>query len=170
MSNSRRVTIEPESAEDEDVIRAVHVAAFPTQAEADLVSALRKNMDSQISLVAKAPEVIGHVMLSRMSVEGDGRAYRALGLGPVAVLPEHQARGVGSALIRKALRQAATLGNELVFVVGEPDYYGRFGFSADAAMPFASPYAGPYFMVRSLDARMPRLGTAAYAPAFAQLV
>ena len=61
MSNPQRVIIEPESAEDEDVIRAVHVAAFPTQAEADLVGALRKNMDSQISLVAKAPEVIGHV-------------------------------------------------------------------------------------------------------------
>ncbi len=162
--------VQPESREDSDGIRAVHLAVFPTPAEADLVQMLHDDLDSQISLVAKdGAQVVGHVMLSRMQVEGDGRSYRALGLGPVAVIPELQRRGVGSALIDEAMRLAEQRGEEIVFLLGEPDYYRRFGFSREAAAPFASPYAGPYFMAKSFGSPLPASGTAAYAPAFAQL-
>ena len=61
------------------------------------------------------------------------------------MLPQRQTPGIGSALIRAALAQPDRRGEEMVFLVGEPDYYGRFGFSAETAAPFASPYAGPYF-------------------------
>ena len=160
----------PESWDDADGIRAVHLAAFPTSAEADLVGRLQDDLSSEISLVAKEGErVVGHVLLSRMEVEGDGRRYRALGLAPVAVLPERQRQGVGCALVEAALKRADAMGEEIVFVLGEPEYYGRFGFSAEAAEPFASPYAGQYFMARSFKGDLPSSGTAAYAPAFAEL-
>lgn len=166
------LTVRPEAGGDAAAIRAIHLAAFPTAAEAALVSRLHSDLDSRISLVAEqAGDIVGHVMLSRMSVSGDGTAFRALGLGPVAVHPGSQGSGLGSRLIRAALATAATLGEEVVFVLGEPDYYRRFGFSAEAAAPFASPYAGPYFMalwIRS-DLAPPASGSAAYAPAFGAL-
>ena len=162
--------VQPESREDSDAIRVVHLAAFPTPAEANLVKMLHEDGDAEISLVAKdGAQVVGHVMLSRMQVEGGGRRYRALGLGPVAVIPELQRRGVGSALIDEAMRLAEQRGDEIVFLLGEPDYYCRFGFSPEAAAPFASPYAGPYFMAKSFGSPLPASGMAAYASAFAKL-
>lgn len=163
------VDIRPESGGDAQMVRSVNLAAFPTAQEADLVDALRADGVSEISLVAEdGGRIVGQVMLSRMRVEGDGRPYRALGLAPVAVLPERQREGIGSALIEVALGHAEHAGEEIVFLLGEPDYYRRFGFSAEAAAPFASPYAGPYFMAKSF-VPLPRSGKAAYAPAFGSL-
>lgn len=164
--------IRPEGADDEEAIRRVHLAAFPTAAEADLVAQLREDYDSEISLVAEqGGEIVGHVLLSRMKASGDGIAFRALGLGPVAVHPGSQGSGIGSKLIRAALATAATLGEEVVFILGEPDYYSRFGFSAEAAAPFASPYSGPYFMALwpGPNAGGTAAGQADYAAAFARL-
>jgi putative acetyltransferase len=166
------LTVRPATEGDSEAIRSVHRAAFPTPAEAELVTRIHSDFDSEISLVAEqAGEIVGHVMLSRMSVSGDATAFRALGLGPVGVNPGCQGSGVGSGLIRAALATAATLGKEVVFVLGEPDYYGRFGFSAEAAAPFASPYSGPYFMALWLrpNAVPPVAGKADHAPAFAGL-
>lgn len=163
------VRIRPEAGGDQKAIRAVHVAAFPTSQEADLVRRLHDDLDSIISLVAADNgQVIGHVLLSRMRVEGDGRQIRALGLAPISVLPDRQRHGVGSALVEEALRRAEQSGEEMIFLVGEPDYYRRFGFSAEAAAPFASPYAGPYFMARAF-VPLPQSGKADYAAAFEEL-
>ena len=163
------VRIRPETGGDQESIRAVNVAAFPTSQEADLVQALHDDFDSVISLVAEDEgNVVGHVLLSRMRVEGDGRQIRALGLAPISVLPDRQAQGVGSALIDEALRRAEESGEEMIFLVGEPGYYRRFGFSAEAAAPFASPYAGPYFMARAF-VPLPQSGKADYAAAFEEL-
>ncbi|MGE0179544.1 MAG: GNAT family N-acetyltransferase [Sphingomonas sp.] len=162
--------IRPAAPADAPAIRAVHEAAFPTPAEADLVEALVADGDGVVALVdARNGTVAGHVLLSRMRVGGGDRAYRALGLAPVAVLPGHQGARIGSRLIEAALAVAEAMGEELVFVLGEPDYYRRFGFAAETAAPFASPYAGPYFMALKLneDLPLPRSGAAAYAPAFA---
>lgn len=164
--------VRPECGDDAEAIRAVHLAAFPTSAEADLVDRLRADFDSEISLVAERNgEIAGHVLLSRMSASAGGQALRALGLGPVGVLPGSQGSGVGADLIRSALAIAGALGEELVFVLGDPVYYARFGFSAEAASPFASPYAGPYFMALWLrpEPAPPAAGSAAYAPAFGAL-
>jgi putative acetyltransferase len=167
------VLVRPEAEGDSEAIRAVHLAAFDSPAEADLVARLHEDGDSRISLVGELPgnEVVGHVMLSRMTASGDGRTLRALGLGPVAVRPWAQDGGVGTALIRSALAQAEALGTDLVFVVGDPDYYYRFGFTSEAAAPFDSPYSGTWFMALWLrsDGPPPRSGVAAYAPAFAAL-
>ncbi len=164
--------IRPAAAEDAAGIRNVHFAAFPTTVEADLVERLQRDGDGVISIVAcEDGAVVGHVLFSRMRVEAEGRKVEALGLAPVAVLPDRHRQGIGTELIEAGLRNAAALRTELVFVLGEPEYYGRFGFAARTARPFASPYAGPYFQakVMAADFELPAVGTAEYAPAFAEL-
>jgi putative acetyltransferase len=78
---------------------------------------------------------------------------RALALGPVAVRTARQGQGVGSALVRQANARARELGFDIIFVLGDPGYYSRFGFSVAEAAPFPSPYAGPHFMALRLSER-----------------
>ena len=131
---------------DHDAVRNVVEAAFGQPYEADLVEALRSNGDDEIALVAAVDDVIvGYVMLSPMKTPS-----RCLGLAPVSVLPEWQSKGIGSALIREGLSRARDSGWLAVFVLGEPAYYERFGFRADLAAYFKSPFAGPYFMAVEL--------------------
>ena len=163
--------IRDEKPADAAGVRALLLAAFPTAVEADLVERLRDDGDCEIALVAEeSRRIVGHILMSRMRVVGDGRAWRALGLAPVAVAPERQGRGIGGRLIERALAIARERGEEIVFLVGEPDYYRRFGFAAAEAAPFASPYAGPYLMARRLaEVALPATGRADYAPAFSGL-
>jgi putative acetyltransferase len=157
---------------DADEIRKVHLSAFETSLEADLVEQLGRDGDAVISLVATADgAIVGHILFSRMDVKADGRTIDALGLAPVAVMPKQQREGVGAMLIEAGLREAQSLGTEIVFVVGEPKYYSRFGFAAETAAGFASPYAGEYFQAKVLAVRftVPNSAHADYAPAFAGL-
>ncbi len=160
------VIIRPEEPADLSAIHAVVEAAFPTSAEARLVDRLRVDRDSEISLVAVDDAVIvGHVLFSRMTA-----GLRALGLGPVAVSPDRQRSGVGSLLIRRGLAHAEADGWEIVFVLGDPAYYRRFGFDPALARGFTSPYAGPHFMALGLASVLPGLsGKVNYAAAFAAL-
>jgi putative acetyltransferase len=158
--------LRPEGPSDAAAIRRVHERAFARNEEADLVEALRRHGCIAISLLAQEDsDVIAHVLLSRMEAP-----FRALGLGPVAVIPEQQRRNVGTALIREALRQAAEQGWEAAFVVGEPQYYRRFGFDAAKAAGFTSPYSGPYLMALALQtAELPvTTGKVNYPPPFAE--
>jgi putative acetyltransferase len=157
--------IRPEVQDDASAIRRVHERAFARKEEADLVEALRHDGSVVISLVAEeGRNIIGHALLTKMEAP-----FRALGLAPVAVLPDYQGKGVGGALIAEGLRQARLRGWEGVFVVGEPRYYARFGFDAIRAAGFTSPYAGPYFMAMALQgAELPlKTGRVDYAPPFA---
>ena len=158
--------IRPETPADHAAIRAVVFAAFARPDEADLVDQLRHDGDATISLVAEAEgEIIGHVLLSPMTAP-----FAALGLAPLSVLPAHQQHGVGSALMHAAIAQARTASAAAIFLLGDPAYYRRFGFSAEAAKPFASPYAGPHFqLLRLSDRPLPTERPVAYAPAFARL-
>jgi putative acetyltransferase len=120
--------VRPERPEDIAGIRAVHVAAFETPTEADLVEALRATdaWVPELSTVAHEDgRVVAHALLSRIILATADGDVPALALGPVAVLPEVQGRGYGSAVIRDAL---ARRGDELVVVLGDPAYYRRFGF------------------------------------------
>ena len=157
--------------DDREAIRAVHVLAFPTALEADLVESLIAAGDATLSLVAEQDgRIIGHILCSRMKVEGDGTSVRGVGLAPVAVLPDHQGQGIGGEMIRAAIESSRATGEQMIFVLGEPDYYTRFGFTTEAARLYASPYAGDHFMALRLDgAALPRSGKADYAPAFSKL-
>lgn len=163
--------VRDEKRTDRAAVRAVLRAAFGQSDEGDLVAQLRDDGDAIISLVAVGgtaaggDEIVGHIMFSAMTAP-----FTALGLAPVAVVPARQGCGIGSGLIRVGLDRAKQQGWEGVFVVGAPAYYGRFGFTADLANGFTSPYAGAYFMARALHGALPaRTGAVAYAPAFARL-
>ena len=158
--------IRPEATEDCDAIRAVLLASFPNSAEADLVDRLRRDGDIVMSLVSEtAGLVTGQALFSRMAAP-----FSALGLGPVAVMPEWRGRGIAARLIEEGLARARRENWVAVFVLGDPAYYGRFGFEAALAAGFQSPYAGPHLMARALTAHLPvRVGPIAYPPAFAAL-
>ncbi|WP_072391287.1 N-acetyltransferase [Hyphomicrobium sp. CS1GBMeth3] len=156
--------IAPETLALRNAIRTTLLAAFPTSLEADLVDRLREAGDIEIGLVSiEEAAVIGYIAFSRLDAP-----IKALGLGPVAVVPERQRGGVGSALIRAGLEHAKAAGWQAVFVLGYPAYYHRFGFETDTATGFSSPYAGPYFMATSLsnESLRAKSGRVAYPPAF----
>ncbi|HEX8366640.1 MAG TPA: N-acetyltransferase [Allosphingosinicella sp.] len=158
-------TIRDEGAADRHSVRGVIAAAFGSGAEADLVERLHGDGDAEIALVAEEQgRIVGHILFSRMAAP-----FRALGLAPVAVAPERQRRGIGGALIRAGLGRAREAGWDAVFVLGDPEHYRRFGFSAAAAAPFRCVYSGPHFMALSLGEALPAAGEVAYAPAFAAL-
>lgn len=159
------------AAADGPAIRAVLLSAFPTAAEADLVERLEKGGDVVIELIAeKNGTAVGYVLLSRITAVGDEGQLQALGLAPVAVLPDCQGLGIGTDLIDQAIAGARGLGTEIIFVLGDPEYYGRFGFEAAAAAPFASPYAGDYLQALWLVRKKhPTTGRAHYPPAFEAL-
>jgi putative acetyltransferase len=151
---------------DHAPIRSVVEAAFGTPAEARLVESLRADADAMFELVAEdAGEVVGHVMFSRLWADRD-ELYAAL--APLAVRPDRQRGGLGSALVRSGLESAAQFGAFGVLVLGDPAYYPRFGFSAQAAAKVVSPYSGlPAFMALPLgDGAFDRPLTVAYPDAF----
>ncbi|MGF1554522.1 MAG: GNAT family N-acetyltransferase [Paracoccaceae bacterium] len=161
----------PREAREEDAaaIRAILLASFPTRAEADLVRRLVADGDAVIVLIVEPPgaepsgdEPCGVCVLSRMTAP-----FPALGLGPLAVTPVWRRRGIGARLVREGLSRAATAGWRGVFVLGDPAYYERFGFSTDLAAGFESAFAGPCFMGLALGGALPaRTGALAYPPAF----
>lgn len=162
------MNIRIESADDRAAIRNVHLSSFPDAQEADLVDRLREDGDTVISLVAvDGGRVLGHLLLSRMK-----GPFRALGLGPIAVLADRRTEGIGARLINDAIQRAADGGWEGIFLLGDPEYYRRFGFSAEKARDFDSPYAGPNLMALAVNGGdLPvASGRIDYAAAFAALV
>ena len=126
-------TTRSETERDVLAIREVNLGAFPTPLEADLVEALRADPAwlPGLSIVAEdtGGTVAGYALLTRCHV---GNAP-ALALGPCAVLPRCQKRGAGSAAIRAGLEAARAMGENLVLVLGHPEYYPRFGFARASA-------------------------------------
>ena len=159
--------VRAETAADQRQVRDVHLLSFPTSAEANLVDAVRAEGDAEISFVAETDgDIIGHVVCSPMKAP-----FRALGLGPIAVVPAFRKQSVADRLIRAAIAEARLKAWDVLFVLGDPKYYRRFGFSVPDAAGFESQYAGPFLMVLSLQGEtLPRrTGVIEYAPAFGRL-
>lgn len=168
--------IRRETAEDVPAVRAVVAAAFAdperpgrVPAEATLLDELRAEAAwlPEFSLVAEGPAggVVGHVLCTRAHVD----ASPALALGPLAVHPEHQRRGVGLALVHAVLGAADARDEPVVVLLGDPRYYSRFGFRLAAEIGIAPgvPSWRPHFQARTLAAYTPALrGTFAYAEPF----
>lgn len=154
--------IRQEEQSDYEITEKVVEAAFASaelsdQTEHHLVSRLRKSdaFIPELSLVAiDEKQVIGHILLTKIAiVQEDGPRVPSLALAPVSVLPEEQEKGVGKALIEKALEEAKALGYQSVIVLGHPAYYPKFGFKKASQWQIKAPFEVPEeaFMALELE-------------------
>jgi putative acetyltransferase len=147
-------TLRPEVPADAEAVRCVHRLAFGRDDEARLLDALRSGGHVRLSLLAELRgQVVGHVLFSDLPIVTARGPVAALALAPLAVRPEFQGRGIGSALVRRGLEICKRQGQRIVVVVGHPGFYPRFGFSAPLAGHLESPYSGrDSFMAAELEA------------------
>ena len=132
--------IRESGAGDRGAIDSLYPRAFPDEDLLPLVQGLLEVPDIALSMVASADsEVVGHVAFTRCAVAGHDVSIALL--APLAVDTSHQKQGVGSALVRAGLQQLQDSGVSMVCVLGDPNYYGRFGFAAETAI--APPYPLP---------------------------
>ena len=168
-------TIRPEQPIDLDQINDLHRQAFAGPAEAELVDTIRTGASfiAELSLVAVTGDgsVLGHVMVSRIELHpsaADAARIPVLALAPIAVLPPHQGRGIGSALMREAMERADMLEEPFTVVLGSPPFYERFGFEPALPLGVTGPYdaAGDAFRVRPRQGADVPPGRIVYPPAF----
>ena len=159
--------IRPETAGDRVAIHALTAAAFGRDAEANLIDLLRDADALSLSLVAWDNDVLaGHVAVSPVTLTPSA-PVSWYGLGPIAVHPDLQGRGIGTQLMTKALADTAALGGDGVVLLGDPKFYGRFGFrpSTELGLTWENG-GGPYFQAVRLSAGDVPAATVAYHPAF----
>jgi len=169
------VKIRKEQPRDIQIIHEVNTRAFGQTLEADLVDTLRRNCNDLLSLVAVVDnEVVGHILFSPVTVEGEEMTTEGMGLAPMAVLPEYQRQGIGSELARKGIARLASRDCGFVIVLGHADYYPRFGFEPASRYRVRSEWEVPddAFMILVLNQSVMQgiSGVAKYRPEFAQVV
>ena len=148
------VTIRPEEPRDHAAVREINLRAFETTLEADLVDAVRPTARPMVSLVAEVEgAVVGHILFTPVTVRDGETTSSAIGLGPMAVLPELQRRAIGSRLVGAGLKACRELGEHAVVVLGHADYYPRLGFrpAAELGLHYRGPDFDPFFFVSELE-------------------
>ena len=162
--------IRPEEPRDAVAISDLLRECFPSPAEAHLVELLRGEGNLTLSLVAETDgAIVGHIAFS--PVTADGAKFGA-GLAPLAVYENHRRRGVAAALVERGLNACRAAGFTWAVVLGEPEYYARFGFRPAAELGLCDEYGGgEAFQVIDLrDDGIPLgAGLVKYAPEFASL-
>ncbi|MFZ2053831.1 MAG: N-acetyltransferase [Candidatus Aminicenantales bacterium] len=168
--------IQPEGPEDAAGIRKVNRLAFGGEAESFLVEEVRRSPGfiPELSLVAvRQARVVGHILFSRIMIvpyDRPDQPVPALALAPMAVHPDFQKQGIGSALARRGLEVCRELGHEIVVVVGHPAYYPRFGFAPARAMGLEAPFPVPDEAFLAMELMPGALsgvrGMVVYPPAF----
>jgi putative acetyltransferase len=168
------INIHHETHEDLFAIYQVNQLAFGRENEAQLVDKIRENDAILLSLVAESNgKVAGHILFSPVTITDNDFQWLAVGLGPMAILPEFQRRGIGSALIHAGLDELKKIGQTVVIVLGHPDYYPRFGFKP--SRPFGIQWEidvpEEVFMVAELNpgALNGRMGIVHYHPVFREI-
>lgn len=172
-----QINIRLERPDDVELIHAIEAAAFGGEAHALLVNRLRAEDALILSQVAEIEgEIVGHAAYSLVSVSDGDRARHFPALGPIAVSPARQRQGIGSALVGAGLRALIEAEHELVFLVGSPKYYPRFGYVPAQPLGFSSDYVEPggrheHFMVALLQGSVPGevRGQVRFHPAFAEV-
>jgi putative acetyltransferase len=161
--------IRPESPDDAPAVAALNREAFGGEDEVLLIERLRADGIITVSLVAvEDASLAGHILFSDLAVEVDARPVESVSLAPMCVRTDRQRQGIGSALVHAGLDAVRDAGYAAVVVLGHPEFYPRFGFSADLAAKLASPFTGPAFMALELvpGALDGARGTVTYPPAF----
>ena len=162
------ITIRRERPDDVGTIHALTQVAFrdiqfSDGSEPQLVDRLRASGDLTLSLVAEdQARIVGHIAFSPVTMSDESTGW--YGLGPVSVWPDLHGQGIGSALIRRGLADIREQGARGVVLLGEPDFYARFGFEHDPALSFPGP-PPEYFQRLVLEGEPPH-GEVRYAPAF----
>lgn len=162
--------IRPEQHRDIEAVHALNAAAFGRPAEADLVDRLREEARPLVSLVAEdGGAIVGHILFSPVELS-DQPDLMLMGLGPMAVQPERQGRGIGSELVLLGLDACQRLGCQTVFVLGHPTFYRRFGFRPASRSGITSEYedAGDAFLALEIERGILEgcSGTVRYDPVF----
>lgn len=162
------IRVRPEVNEDAAAIEVVTTAAFRNAAHSNhteqfIIRALRKTNELSLSLVAEeANTIVGHVAVSPVKIsDGSADWY---GIGPISVLPDHQRRGIGSLLMKRALRELQAYNAAGCVVLGDPGYYNRFGFKAELSLQLPG-IQSEYFMAITFHGSVPS-GTVAYSKVF----
>jgi putative acetyltransferase len=160
-----------ESLADYAAIAEVNILAFGQENEAKLVEEIRCSQGyiPELSLVAEIDgAIVGHILFSYIDLIGE-ESLQVLGLAPMAVLPQFQRQGIGSALVKAGLEKADAIKEALVIVLGHPHFYQRFGFQPSVNYKITSPFPVPedVFMVKPLQKYQKKYqGKVVYPPAF----
>ncbi len=162
------INIRSEETKDHEQVRRILRATFPSDAESKLVDMLRANGKAIISLVAvREEQVLGHILFSPATTAPPSEA-KGMGLAPVAVRPDVQAQRIGSRLIREGLRLCEELGYDYCVVLGDPNYYKRFGFEKASQFGVQNEYGvDDEFMITQFSQYGNVQGLVKYAPEFA---
>ncbi|PEW99771.1 GNAT family N-acetyltransferase [Bacillus cereus] len=173
------VTIRQEQKNDyrktEEVVQQAFLnEEFSDEKEHELVKRIREcdAFIPELSLVAVDEGIVGHILLSKITIEQDGTSVESLALAPVSVARGHQKKGIGGKLIGAALEKAKELGYGAVVVLGHPEYYPKFGFKKASEWNIKAPFEVPdeVFMVMELreNALEGVEGVVQYSSAFAE--
>jgi putative acetyltransferase len=163
------VEIRGRTAADDAAIRQLNDDTFGGHYESRLIEDLRAAGLDAVELVAvENNNIVGHILFSVLATTIDRQTVPALALAPMAVRPDRQRRGIGSALVRAGLDLARDRDWRAIIVLGHKGYYPRFGFSAALARPLEAPFSGDAFMALELapDALRGEKGRVTYPPAF----
>lgn len=166
------IRIRDEQQADIPRVHELNSLAFEAETEANLVDVLRETAQPVISLVATEDDtVVGHIMFTRVELS-DRSSLAIMGLAPMAVMPDRQRCGIGSALANEGLHRCAEIGAGAVVVLGHSAYYPKFGFVPASTMGIACEYDVPdeAFMVHELTPGYlaGATGTIKYHEAFAK--
>ncbi len=144
--------IRPAEPKDRTPIHVIEERAFGRPDEANLVERLLADGDAVLELVAeRAGEILGHLLFSRLQVVTGDWSTPAVSLAPLAVDPAHQGAGIGTALVRDGHLRLMADGECLSVVLGEPAYYGRFGYAHGRAAGFESRWQGAALQAFAFD-------------------
>lgn len=156
-------------AADWPVVCTICAEAFGMLTEAALVRHLHDDGDLILSLIAYEDEPAGYIAFSKLALH-EVPTIKGAALAPLAVKPAFQKNGFGSLLVRHGLERLKSDGYDLVVVLGDPDYYSRFGFTSRLASQLKTPYDGPYLQALALSEKGKEAhGSVSYARAFAEL-
>jgi putative acetyltransferase len=154
--------IQKETSADVQEICRLNDVVFGGPVEGTIVDAIRDRCSDALSLVAvEEAQIVGHIFFSPVAILGMN-GIEAMGLGPMAVLPEYQRQGIGKALIKKGIQELEKAGCAVVVVLGHADYYPKFGFAPASQYGLKSQWEGipdDVFMARFLNnEKMGRIG------------